>query len=48
MLLDQSEHNLFHIEKVVSEEFAPVSLQTILGDIRDKSLLERVFSSFIM
>jgi len=47
ILLDQSEHNLFHIEKVAQKNSRPVPLQTILGDIRDKSLLERVFSSFM-
>ncbi len=47
ILLDQSEHNLFHIEKESQKSTRPVSLQTILGDIRDKSLLERVFSSFL-
>lgn len=47
ILLDQSEHNLFHIEKEALKNSRPVALQTILGDIRDKPLLERVFSSFL-
>ena len=47
ILLDQSEHNLFHIEKVAQEEFAPVPLQTILGDIGTSHYLKRVFSSFL-
>ena len=47
ILFDQSEHNLFNIEKEAQESSHPVSFQTILGDIRDKTLLERVFSSFM-
>ena len=46
ILLDQSEHNLFNIEKEASRTRYSASFQAILGDIRDKSLLERVFSSF--
>ena len=47
ILFDQSEHNLFNIEKEAEKNSRPVSVQAILGDIRDKSLLERVFSSFL-
>ena len=47
ILYDQSEHNLFNIEKEVEKNSRPISVQAILGDIRDKSLLERVFSSFL-
>ena len=47
ILYDQSEHNLFNIEKEVEKNSRPISVQGILGDIRDKSLLERVFSSFL-
>jgi FlaA1/EpsC-like NDP-sugar epimerase len=46
ILLDQSEHNLFKIERECEHSKHPVSFQTILGDIRDKTLLQRVFSSF--
>ena len=46
ILLDQSEHNLFKIEKECSQTNHPVSFQPILGDIRDKTILERVFASF--
>ena len=46
ILLDQSEHNLFKIEKECEQSKHPVSFQPILGDIRDKTLLHRVFSSF--
>jgi len=46
VLLDQSEHNLFKIEKECQSSKHPVSFQPILGDIRDKTLLHRVFSSF--
>ena len=46
ILLDQSEHNLFHIEKELSKIFS-TSLSSDNSDIRDKGLLERVFSSFL-
>ena len=46
ILLDQSEHNLFKIERECEDSKHPVSFQPILGDIRDKTLLHRVFSSF--
>ena len=46
ILMDQSEHNLFKIESECSQNKHPVAFHTILGDIRDKSLLHRVFSSF--
>ena len=46
ILLDQSEHNLFKIERECESSKHPVSFQPILGDIRDKTLLHRVFSSF--
>lgn len=46
VLLDQSEHNLFNIERACAQNNHQVSFQPILGDIRDKALLHRVFSSF--
>ncbi len=46
ILFDQSEHNLFKIEKECESSDHPISFQSILGDIRDKPLLHRVFSSF--
>jgi FlaA1/EpsC-like NDP-sugar epimerase len=46
VLLDQSEHNLFKIERECTESKHPISFQPILGDIRDKILLHRVFASF--
>ena len=46
VLFDQSEHNLFKMEKECSQSKHPVAFQPILGDIRDKTLLHRVFSSF--
>ena len=46
ILLDQSEHNLFKIDRECSQNKHPVSFKPILGDIRDKALLHRVFSSF--
>jgi len=45
VLLDQSEHNLFNIERACAQNNHQVSFQPILGDIRDKALLHRVFSS---
>ena len=44
--MDQSEHNLFKIARECEHSKHPVSFQPILGDIRDKTLLHRVFSSF--
>ena len=46
ILLDQSEHNLFKIGRECEQSKHPVSFQPILGDIRDKTLLHRVFASF--
>ena len=46
ILFDQSEHNLFNIEKECESSEHPIAFQSILGDIRDKSLLHRLFSSF--
>ena len=46
ILFDQSEHNLFKIEKECEGSDHPIAFQSILGDIRDKPLLHRLFSSF--
>ena len=46
ILFDQSEHNLFNIEKECELSDHPIAFQSILGDIRDKALLHRLFSSF--
>ena len=46
ILFDQSEHNLFKIEKECESSKHPIAFQSILGDIRDKTLLHRLFSSF--
>jgi len=46
VLFDQSEHNLFNIEKECESSNHPIAFQSILGDIRDKALLHRLFSSF--
>ena len=46
IMLDQSEHNLFKIEKEALKSKRHISFQPILGDIRDKHLIDRVFSSF--
>ncbi len=46
VLLDQSEHNLFKIDRECAQNLHATSYKSILGDIRDKALLHRVFSSF--
>jgi FlaA1/EpsC-like NDP-sugar epimerase len=46
ILLDQSEHNLFKIDRECAQNSHAISFKSILGDIRDKALLDRVFSSF--
>lgn len=46
ILLDQSEHNLFKIERECTKRESSIAFQPILGDIRDKTLLYRVFASF--
>jgi len=46
ILLDQGEHNLFKIDQICQSSGHPVSFQPVLGDIRDKAILHRIFSSF--
>ena len=46
ILMDQTEHNLFKIGKECDQSKHPVSFQSVLGDIRNKTLLYRVFASF--
>ncbi len=46
VLFDQSEHNLFKIDNVCKDISGSISIQPILGDIRDKSMLQSVFNSF--
>ena len=46
ILFDQSENNLFNIENHCSNLGHKIGLQTILGDIRDESILDSVFNSF--
>jgi FlaA1/EpsC-like NDP-sugar epimerase len=46
ILFDQSEHNLFKIERECINSPHPVSFQPVLGDIRHPALLHRVFASF--
>ncbi len=46
ILFDQSENNLFHVENMCNEYANSIGFQPILGDIRDKEILNSVFSSF--
>lgn len=46
ILFDQSENNLFYIENQCNEIGDKIGIQAILGDIRDKNILESVFNSF--
>tara|TARA_Y100001935_G_scaffold125718_1_gene104364 strand:- start:1305 stop:3203 length:1899 start_codon:yes stop_codon:yes gene_type:complete len=46
ILFDQSENNLFHVENMCNEYANNIGFQPILGDIRDKDILNSVFSSF--
>ena len=46
VLFDQSEHNLFKIDNMCKEISDNVGIQPILGDIRDKNMVNSVFNSF--
>lgn len=46
ILFDQSENNLFYIENECNKIGDSIGIQTILGDIRDKNILESIFNSF--
>ena len=46
VLFDQSEHNLFKIDNTCKEISDNVGIQPILGDIRDKNMVNSVFNSF--
>jgi FlaA1/EpsC-like NDP-sugar epimerase len=46
ILFDQSENNLFNIENHCLKISDKIGIQSILGDIRDKELLNSVFNSF--
>ena len=46
ILFDQSENNLFHVENMCKKFDNNIGVQPILGDIRDKTILSAVFSSF--
>ncbi len=46
ILFDQSENNLFHVENMCNQYVNNVGVQPILGDIRDKEMLNTVFGSF--
>ena len=46
ILFDQSENNLFHVDNLCSQYGSTTGIQPILGDIRDKKILDSVFNSF--
>ena len=46
VLFDQSEHNLFKIDNTCQDISNNVGIQPILGDIRDKNMVNSVFNSF--
>ena len=46
VLFDQSEHNLFNIDNICQDLSNNVGIQPILGDIRDKNMVNSVFNSF--
>ena len=46
VLFDQSEHNLFKIENYCKEVNTSIGIQPILGDIRDRSIVNSMFNSF--
>ena len=46
ILFDQSENNLFNIENQCARIGDQLGIQAILGDIRDKTILNSVFNSF--
>ncbi len=46
VLFDQSEHNLFKIDNICQDLSNNVGIQPILGDIRDKNMVNSVFNSF--
>ena len=45
ILFDQSENNLFHIENKCSEFDSSAGVLSILGDIRDKTTVNKIFNS---
>ena len=46
LLFDQSEHNLFNIDNYCKKIRNSTGIHPILGDIRDKSMVNSVFNSF--
>ena len=46
ILFDQSENNLFHVDNMCNQYGDKIGIQPILGDIRDKKILDSVFNSF--
>lgn len=46
ILLDSSEQNLFEIERDMESAFAPVRRHAFLGSVRDRPLLDAIFSRF--
>ena len=46
MLLDNSEQNLFNIEQEMEEKITKVTVKSILANIRDKELMEKILSEY--
>ena len=43
ILLDQSEHNLYEIDKSIRKEHSTIEIQTVLGSCLDRNLLRELF-----
>ncbi|HQH18189.1 MAG TPA: nucleoside-diphosphate sugar epimerase/dehydratase [Bacteroidales bacterium] len=46
ILLDQAETPLFHIDLEMQEKFKNANYEIVLGDIRNKERMERIFANF--
>ena len=46
ILFDQSENNLFHVDNMCKQFDNNIGVQPILGDIRDKEIVNTIFNSF--
>lgn len=44
ILLDNNEQNLFNVEQEINEIGTSINVKTTLADIRDKSIIDRIFS----
>lgn len=46
VLVDNSENNLFEIEQELKERFSGLEVQAELADVRDRTLIRRIFDTF--